>query len=188
MGCHFLLRGIFRTQGSNLHLLHSQVDSLPPESPGWSPEKVSAPHLTFHISKSSFSEAGWKGQSPPHWMAFPKQKTFSAAVHFWRQHPQAGRKSAACRSILDSKPQPTKLRMAFRFSSGWRGQNSKSTTWSIKTIWNSNFSAHKYRLRGTRSWLCAGLQTQSWAAAKDTCPPARKCIWPLVEQVREPLV
>ena len=32
MGCHFLLQGIFLTQGSNLsfsHLLHSQGDSLP---------------------------------------------------------------------------------------------------------------------------------------------------------------
>ena len=32
MGCHFLLQGIFLTQGSNLHLLcllHWQVDSLP---------------------------------------------------------------------------------------------------------------------------------------------------------------
>ena len=33
MGCHFLLQGIFLTQGSNPHLLsllHWQVDSLPP--------------------------------------------------------------------------------------------------------------------------------------------------------------
>ena len=32
VGCHFLLQGIFPTQGSNprlLHLLHWQVDSLP---------------------------------------------------------------------------------------------------------------------------------------------------------------
>ena len=29
MGCHFLLQGIFPTQGLNLHLLHWQVDSLP---------------------------------------------------------------------------------------------------------------------------------------------------------------
>ena len=32
VGCHFLLRGIFQTQGSNLsllHLLHWQTDSLP---------------------------------------------------------------------------------------------------------------------------------------------------------------
>ena len=29
MGCHFLLQGIFSTQGSNLHLLHWQADSLP---------------------------------------------------------------------------------------------------------------------------------------------------------------
>ena len=28
VGCHFLLQGIFLTQGSNLHLLHWQVDSL----------------------------------------------------------------------------------------------------------------------------------------------------------------
>ena len=29
LGCHFLLQGIFLTQGSKLHLLHWQVDSLP---------------------------------------------------------------------------------------------------------------------------------------------------------------
>ena len=29
VGCHFLLQGIFLTQGSNPHLLHWQVDSLP---------------------------------------------------------------------------------------------------------------------------------------------------------------
>ena len=27
VGCHFLLQGIFATQGSNLHLLYKQVDS-----------------------------------------------------------------------------------------------------------------------------------------------------------------
>ena len=29
VGCHFLLQGIFPAQGSNLHLLHWQADSLP---------------------------------------------------------------------------------------------------------------------------------------------------------------
>ena len=33
-GCHFLLQGIFPTQGSNLCLLHWQTDSLPLELPG----------------------------------------------------------------------------------------------------------------------------------------------------------
>ena len=28
VGCHFLLQGIFPTQGSNPHLLHRQADSL----------------------------------------------------------------------------------------------------------------------------------------------------------------
>ena len=30
LGCHFLLQGIFPTQGSNLHLLLWQMDSFPP--------------------------------------------------------------------------------------------------------------------------------------------------------------
>ena len=34
VGCHFLLQRIFLTQGSNLHLPHWQVDSLPSEPPG----------------------------------------------------------------------------------------------------------------------------------------------------------
>ena len=29
VGCHFLLQGIFQTQGLNPHLLHWQADSLP---------------------------------------------------------------------------------------------------------------------------------------------------------------
>ena len=29
VGCHFLLQGIFLTQGSNSHLIHQQADSLP---------------------------------------------------------------------------------------------------------------------------------------------------------------
>ena len=29
VGCHFLLQGIFLTQGSNLSLLHWQVETLP---------------------------------------------------------------------------------------------------------------------------------------------------------------
>ena len=34
VSCHFLLQGIFPTQGSNPHLLHWQVDSLPLRHPG----------------------------------------------------------------------------------------------------------------------------------------------------------
>ena len=29
VGCHFLLQGLFLTQGSSLHILHWQADSLP---------------------------------------------------------------------------------------------------------------------------------------------------------------
>ena len=34
VGCHGLLQGIFQTQGSNQHLLHWQVGSLPLVPPG----------------------------------------------------------------------------------------------------------------------------------------------------------
>ena len=34
VSCHFLLQGVFPTQGSKLHLLHWKADSLPLEPPG----------------------------------------------------------------------------------------------------------------------------------------------------------
>ena len=40
VGCHFLLQGIFQTQGVNLHLLPWQVDSLPLSHQG-------SPHTVF---------------------------------------------------------------------------------------------------------------------------------------------
>ena len=41
VGCHFLLQGIFPTQGLNLRLLHWQADSLPLAPPGKPQEWVS---------------------------------------------------------------------------------------------------------------------------------------------------
>ena len=46
-GCHFLLQGIFPTQGLNpslLHLLHWQVDSLPPLVPPGKPTNQNGHH------------------------------------------------------------------------------------------------------------------------------------------------
>ena len=34
VGCHFLLQGLFLTQGSNQHLPHWQADTLPPSLEG----------------------------------------------------------------------------------------------------------------------------------------------------------
>ena len=61
--CHFLLQGIFLTQGSNpglLCLLHWQAESLPPCHPGSSmytyiPSLLSLPPATSHPSRSSQS-------------------------------------------------------------------------------------------------------------------------------------
>ena len=53
LGCHFLLQGIFLTQGSNSCLLHRQVDSLP-LSYQWSP--------AFHINTIfSLAKTYWRG-------------------------------------------------------------------------------------------------------------------------------
>ena len=38
VGCHFLLQGVFPTQGLNLRLLHWQVDSLPLSHQGSPPQ------------------------------------------------------------------------------------------------------------------------------------------------------
>ena len=67
MGCHFLLQGIFLTQGSNqrlLILLHWQVGSLPLAPPGklWSHMGLSN---ILHISRanwSSYQEATFNHQ------------------------------------------------------------------------------------------------------------------------------
>ena len=43
VGCHFLLQGIFSTQGSNMRLLHWQADSLP-----WKHREAPAYYLCLH--------------------------------------------------------------------------------------------------------------------------------------------
>ena len=51
VGCHFLLQGIFPTQGSNPHLLcvlHWQADSLPLSHLG-SPYTAPGGHLILHV-------------------------------------------------------------------------------------------------------------------------------------------
>ena len=47
--CHFLLQGIFLTQGSNLCLLHWQTDSLPLSHQRGFPINVSTPSFLPHL-------------------------------------------------------------------------------------------------------------------------------------------
>ena len=49
LGCHFLLQGIFPTQGSNVRLLHSQASSLPLVLPGMPPVYLTREHFFFLI-------------------------------------------------------------------------------------------------------------------------------------------
>ena len=65
MGCHFLLQGIFLTQGSNphlLHLLHQQADSLPLHhlgSPKLTVDKYKPTFLHF-LERKDFVHMGLK--------------------------------------------------------------------------------------------------------------------------------
>ena len=49
MGCYFLLQGIFMTQGSNLHLLHWQADSLPPSHQGSPTNSYIHVYISHHL-------------------------------------------------------------------------------------------------------------------------------------------
>ena len=71
MGCHFLLQGIFLTQGSNPHLLHWQVDSLP--------LRDLRSHQSYNISQFSTrdswslnSMACWGDKCSPGYLWIPK--------------------------------------------------------------------------------------------------------------------
>ena len=50
VGCYFLLQGISLIQGSSLHLLHWQADSITTEQPG-NPLYISIIHLKFPLNK-----------------------------------------------------------------------------------------------------------------------------------------
>ena len=77
MSCHFLLQGIFPTQGLNLPLLHWQVDSLALESIG----------IGFRIGTSLFgktvtrSGSEQKGDASVHRVSLTCQKQFWCSVN-----------------------------------------------------------------------------------------------------------
>ena len=78
VGCHFLLQGIFLTQGSNLrllHLLHWQADSLPVSHQGNPTDFYSLSKWTikFHFG-ASFSSTYTKIGTIQRWLAWPLRK------------------------------------------------------------------------------------------------------------------
>ena len=69
VGCHFLFQGIFPTQGSNSHLLHWQVDSLPRSHQG-------SPNNPKCSSKFPRQMLSWRPPDHhlsvmPTWLTFP---------------------------------------------------------------------------------------------------------------------
>ena len=80
--CHFLLQGIFPTQGSNLHLLHWQVDSSLLGHQGsifcvtsFQQNKLSVGHL---MSNDRIRKDGWKKSSS---FTFVNLETWFASFH-----------------------------------------------------------------------------------------------------------
>ena len=72
VGCHILLQGIFPAQGSNPHLQHQQVDSLPLSYPG-SPGKTECWLSHFLLFVTPWTVAH---QAPPS-MEFSRQEYWS---------------------------------------------------------------------------------------------------------------
>ena len=65
VGCHFLLQGIFLTQGANPHLLHWKVDSLPLSHQG------SPKYITYIMPfNSSNSLIRWRSWERDHYLPF----------------------------------------------------------------------------------------------------------------------
>ena len=62
-GCHFLLQGIFPTQGSNSHLLHWQADSLLLSHVGspWG-TLIYVPSSQSALSRERLEKQDWKGK------------------------------------------------------------------------------------------------------------------------------
>ena len=62
-GCHFLLQGIFPTQGSNSHLLHWQADSLLLSHLGspWG-TLIYVPSSQSALSRERLEKQDWKGK------------------------------------------------------------------------------------------------------------------------------
>ena len=115
--CHFLLQGVFLTQGSNpgvLCLLHCQADSLPPVTPGKpeAPHQFPVPVKSFQSSCSVMSDSLWSHRlqharlpsltpracpnshpwvgdaiQPPHPLSSPSPPTFSIFQHQLNDRP-----------------------------------------------------------------------------------------------------
>ena len=76
VGCHFLLQGIFLTQGSNWCLLYLLMGSLPLVQPGTPPRKV---HGGVYSS-------GWPGLQPAGFSASSPELIRVVAAVFLAQH------------------------------------------------------------------------------------------------------
>ena len=76
MGCHFLLQGIFLTQGETPSLLHWQADSLPPSHSG----SCRKPDLPAPGSLAPAEPLPIYAVTPP-----PQTRLLSAEKEIWMQ-------------------------------------------------------------------------------------------------------
>ena len=116
VGCHFLLQGIFLSQGSNTCLLHQQVDSLPLSHQG-SPNPFVKSYIIFKDIYSTFRQKRKKkkklqilqGGSPAAWHTQVQRKL--PLYELWNWLPylnQSHRKlSKLLKSITLIKAQPS---------------------------------------------------------------------------------
>ena len=94
MGCHFLLQGIFPTHGSNPHLLHWQVDSLPLRKPTWVALGKTVNSVTLL----------WRSRSSTFWVVHPGDTPQPWLTSFHTRYPIASSSSCLHQTKVLGKP------------------------------------------------------------------------------------
>ena len=114
--CHFLLQGIFLSQGLNLNLLHWKADSLPLHHLG-SPWNISSVQFNHSVMSDSLQPHGVQHTRPPCPSATPVVYSNSCPLNWWC-HPTISSSVVPFCSRLHSFPASESFQMSQFFSSG----------------------------------------------------------------------
>ena len=125
-GCHFLLQGIFLSQGLNLNLLHWMADSLPLHHLG-SPWNISSVQFNHSVMSDSLQPHGLQHTRPP--CASPTPGVYSnlRPLSQWC-HPTISSPVVPFCSRLQSFPASESFQMSQFFSSGVQSTGVSAST------------------------------------------------------------
>ena len=164
-GCHFLLQGIFLSQGLNLNLLHWMADSLPLHHLG-SPWNISSVQFNHSVMSDSLQPHGLQHTRPPCPSPTPGVYSNSCPLSRWC-HPIISSSVIPFSSCPQSFPSSGSFQMIQLFTSG--GQSIKNFSFNI-SLSSEHSGLNPFRmdlldLLGVHGTLKSLLQHQSWRAS-----------------------